>query len=306
MLSYNLEYNGQRINYLEDVNEFKAWNLDSVATIENIEGLHTPEVRNSESPLMGRHWIRDYYSFVWKRWITITWRIVWKNEVELEKAIRDFKIAFSLPAVYTKQTDGYHWLNIDNEELDYHYKIRAKISVFPNFIKTFQVRNYRKFQLTLKAADPRLYSQTVELWVTKRTWYQAGVRLPAKLPIRLETTSVRTITLENTWTIGTAPIIKIYWPTVNPRILSKTHWFEMWLNYTVAEDEIVTIDVINHTIVSSLWTNLINNLTAVSQWFWLYPWDNLIEFTDTLEDPFATGIVPDLQKISIEFNSAIL
>jgi len=305
MLSYKFTYKWLVINDFEEIKKFLKWERKRVLSIEEIDWIHTAEVRHSETPLMWRHWIYDSYSFLWKRVITLAWTLVGKTEKDVLEAIKYVKTVFSLPAVYTQDEDWYDWLYIDNDELDFHYKIKVKVYKLPDFQKTFKVKNKRKFIIQVKAADPRFYSQKEYIKYVKRTWYQPGVRLSNKLPIVLTTVSTRRVNCFNWWTVAVPPYIELYWPLINPVMYNIDYWVKMKLNTIINEWEKVIIDVKNHRIVKDDWTNLINTLSVDSWWLRLYPGDNRIDLLDDGANPLEIGVVPTWYWI-FKYNYAVV
>lgn len=292
---YKFTYNGITINDMAEVLKYKNGTVDSVITLRDAEGFTSPALRNIERNFAGNHGVIDYQSFIGKRVITFGGDIVARTDEDMRAAIRALQVAFSIPAVYTTTETGYRELKWETQAGQDQQKCTAKIQTIPRIDKPSKNPHRRTFFIQLKCEDPRIYSQEVETVNLKRTWEQAGITLPTYLPTVIGSSSVNRVNLVNEGNFGSAPTIRISGYTVNPQLANVTYGTIMKFNTTLAEGEYLDIDVFAHTIRDQDGTNRINDLDATSQWIWLQPSDNYIDYTDDQDSPLTTGILPEEQ-----------
>jgi len=288
---------------MTDVIKYKRGLKDWVITLTQVTGFSSPEIRDADRPFAGNHGVVDYQTFVGKRSLTFQGYIVARSEEKLREAIQEFEVAFSLPAYYSGIDTGYHTLKFQTQGDDDKFQCNAKIATLPRIDKTFKGKNYRQFFVALKCADPRLYSQDILELKVKKTWYQSGITLPTLLPTILGSKSVYRKNLVNGGNFATAPLIKIEGYTKNPVLINQTHNIKMQFNCELQEGEYLIVDVFNHTIYDQDGVNRINYLSEDSQWLWLMPMDNYIDYFDDQDSPIASGILP-ADKITFTYSFA--
>lgn len=303
MISHKFTYNGLTINDMTDIIKFKNGVNDWAITLSQVTGFSSPEIRDADRPFSGNHGIVDYQTFIGKRSITFQGYIVAKSEAKLREAVQALQVAFSLPAFYSGVDTGYHELFFETQDGDDKFKCNAKIATLPRIDKTFKAKNYRQFFIALKCADPRLYSQDIIEVPIKRTWFQSGILLPTYLPTTLGSQSVYRKNLINLGNFATAPLIKIEGYTKNPILINQTHNIKMQFNCELQEGEYLIVDVFNHTIYDQDGVNRINYLSEDSQWLWLLPLDNYIDYFDDQDSPIDSGIIPT-DKVTITYSYA--
>lgn len=303
MISNKFSFNGITIGDFADIIAFKNRTRDWVVSLRQVTGFTSPEVRNAERAFAGNHGIIDYQSFIGKRTLTFQGDIIGRSEEDVREAIKQLQIAFSLPAVYTPSSNGYHTLQWETQAGEEQYQCNAKVSTLPRIDKAFKVKNHRTFFVALKCEDPRLYSQELITANLRYTWYQAGQYLPMYLPTYLSSVSIYEKNLYNGGNFGTAPIIRINGGSVNPQVWNKTHDIKMKLNATIADDDYYEIDVFNHTVKDKAGNNKINSVDSDSDWLWLMPGDNYIDFTDERPSPLISGDIPE-EQVSFSYRYA--
>jgi len=305
MIGYSFNYNGLRINDMQEVKDFTNGLREWCISLTNMET--DVEIRHTERPYAGNHGIFDSFSYFGKRIFTFEGDIIATSEAQICEAVNELKKAFTLPAVYNYNEDGYRTLSFlcqngdpvegfpftfpvplfDNES-EMGYEVEAKILAPVKITKTFQLSHRRKFFIQLKAHDPRIYSRKQYEIYLLRSWTAEGFKLPLNMDthsgnvgfVFQSYSSDGITTLNNTGNFSIAPVIRIMGECINPIIKNLTTGAEMKFNLTLAAGEFLDIDVYKQNIVDNNGVNRVSTLDINSQWIWIDTGINEIQFTD--------------------------
>lgn len=206
--------------------------------------------------------------------------------------------------------DGY--IRIEVEDDDGQNKLLyAKIVDMPEESWLIPGRTARsRCRFAMVATDPFLYSQTLTevsgpeaVYTTSFTLKDGNLKAlkDGNLPSLQEEISYG-LTVENIGKTGTAPVIIVHGPTVDPVVTNQTTGRMMDLTgVTLLEDERMEIDVASYTITKfddeDEETDVSSYLTPESDWIFLEPGNNDLVLIDNSPD--------DLEAvIEVEFRPA--
>lgn len=274
MLSIVFEYNWLKINDLSD------FNWDSFISLNDVWWFSWTDISVNTEKVVDTHSMIDFPWYMSWRIITLAWWVIWKDEEKMLSKVKELSRAFSVPSFYKNRLDWYHdlvfyrkWAT-DEEK----FRISARVKKLPRFDKTLHLHRKRWFYLELFSEDPFFYSiqerSKIFDWVYNFT-------LPNFLPWSLIKSN--TDIIENNWTAWAIAYFKITGWFRSIEIENKTtgQIFSLtWVNVEWNEFiEIIWKDwKVYKNWVYDIWNDLWNNIWLSSEWIFLAPWENEIEF----------------------------
>lgn len=280
-------------------------------TVSNVkEMLSSMGTRHSETPRQADHGVEDSLSHYGARFLPFEGEIHAQSVAQRVTMEQNLRQCLSLKRSQNQSSDdGYILVQITDDDGE-EKQCYAKVIDLPEFswIAAGQTARSR-FRFSMMADDPFLYAQELSeetgpeaVYVTPFTLQDDDLQglQDDNLP-SLQDTISSGITVENIGTIGTSPVIIIHGPTADPIITNETSGKIMDLDgLTLLADERVEIDVASYTITkfdtSDVESDASSFLTAASDWIFLEPGYNDLNFTDsTPNDLTAT--------IEVEFRS---
>lgn len=261
------------------------------------EALSAMSTRRSETPKQAAHGVEGSLSHYNARMIPFEGDIHASsvaNRVEMEQ---DLKRCLSLAnAQDYADEDGYRLMQITDEDgVAKQIYLKLVDIEFAPFAEGQS--KHSRFRFTMIAEeDVFLMAQTLstetgpEAVASTDFQFQDGA-LPSFMDGDLPTfqdTTIAILTVENTGTVDTPPVIVVYGPSVNPVIenvtTGKTTDLGNGGGLTILEDERVEIDVANLTIthfdVDDVETDASGYMTSVSEWIYLDPGENDLTLFD--------------------------
>jgi hypothetical protein len=137
----------------------------------------------------------------------------------------------------------------------------------------------KEFQLSLVAADPRIYSEQVYSSTVNAGSYTggAGITSPLISPIQNVLSAAGSLTVSNLGSSATPPILTVYGPIVNPRVINGSTGEQIALTYSLGAGENIAIDTGRRTIQLN---GNVNRYSALdfpnSTWWQLRPGANTV------------------------------
>lgn len=242
------------------------------------EGFQSPQIRETENVRQGQHGITDQISWYGKRSIVLTGKVISNTQAGRKVMENNIRSIFALDGVQTNVNASYYTMYITDED-GTEKQIDVKVSIGVEFSKVPLEANRRDFIVTLKARDPRMFSQTLNSQDLAEAFDATTFMLPTMLPFSLDPQTVFVETLTNDGNFASPPIITLSGIATNPRIINNTTGVEMKLNTTMTTGDEIIIDVGSGTIEKN-GIDILSTLDSTSQWLYLAAGDNEIELRD--------------------------
>ena len=137
----------------------------------------------------------------------------------------------------------------------------------------------KSFQLSLVAADPRIYSEQVYSANVSAGAFTSGTGFSSPLvsPLQNILSAAGSITVLNQGSSSTPPILTVYGPITNPKFISGNTGEQLALTYTLAAGQNIAVDVAERTIVLNGTENRYSALDFPnSTWWELQPGANSV------------------------------
>ena len=157
--------------------------------------------------------------------------------------------------------------------------------------------NFRRYLLTMRTADPYIYSTTAKTTTISRA-IGGGAIVPFVVPVTLSASSGGTGTVVNSGNGTSYPILTLTGPLTNPYIANTTVGKAMQLNYTIPSGNTVIINMAQKTIMLNGTTSLLSAKTIDSEWWALVANSNNIQF--------STSTTADTGYLKIDYNDAYI
>lgn len=148
---------------------------------------------------------------------------------------------------------------------------------------------HSRFYLEFEAPEWPLVSQTensqlVDLPVA------SGITYPVTYPVTYGAVTGGSIVVSNNGNGRAYPVIEFAGPLTNPYIRNATTDRTFQLTMTIATGETVTIDMLDKTVLKGT-SSQFDKITGGSDWWWLEPGNNTIEFDSTSGGDSGTATV---------------
>ena len=157
---------------------------------------------------------------------------------------------------------------------------------------------YIKSQLTFFCPDPRYYDNTTQTASMTYT-LPLGRTYPRIYPLTYGGGSqTQTAPITNNGTTNTYPLITIYGPVINPVVGSTTTGQYLSFNYTMAQSDVISVDLLNKTILLN-GNSARNLIIGSSQWFAAPAGTSYFYFT-------GTGTTYGITNATVQWNNAYI
>jgi hypothetical protein len=137
----------------------------------------------------------------------------------------------------------------------------------------------KNFQISLVAADPRIYSEQVYSATVNAGTYTGGTGLTSPLisPLQNSLDAAGSIVVNNQGSTSSPGILTIFGPITNPRIINGSTGEQLALTYTLAEGDSLAVDVGSRTVTLNGSTNRYSALDFPNSIWWeLVPGPNAV------------------------------
>lgn len=278
MQSYEYEYNGYTINFLDSRDgssssataDCNSPRQKSIIAVQRASGFTAPEIRHSQSTIAGNHGSVDHLSYVGGRIITLEGIIHGQNEVETLELVEDLCYYWNIPDVPTPSNRGYSALTFvkDGEVSKY---VNAKIHALPSVERELKVRSTYRFQVQFRCEDPRIYSTIQHSQTFQKAVLKSG--FPTYFPKLFGVSGYYnegTIANDGNWA---APLT--YTITNNgvsacnvPRLTNVTRGTYQEFNMTLDVGDSITVDTLAGTAVDQDGNNILKYESSDSNWLY--------------------------------------
>ena len=255
---------------------------DTYMLVDIPEGLAHPNIRSSENERQGNHGITDQNSYYGKRLITLTGRVLADTQAQRKVLERNVAAIFQLDGVQTELNASYYTLLITDED-GLAIQTEAKVETGIEFSKETGDPRRRDFIVTLKAKDPRLFSQTLDSEAIDEALTTTDFMLPTMLPVIISPVILFKETVTNDGNFATPPIITLTGESLNPEVMNNTTGQTMKLNTTLEAGDTIIIDSGLGTITKN-GVDILSTLDDTSEYIFLVPGANEIELRDDTPD----------------------
>lgn len=282
------------LNYIFDINwiifnDISLYNNgEAYLSLREITGFSWNTLTNSQENILDQNGSLDFPSYMAARWITLSWEILWDNLNSIRAKWNEILSKINIPYFYKNRNDWYFkmffWLPWDEANKKYIY---VKVNKLPKVEKPFQSTRKLLFLIEFRSEDPMIYTELATKKIWEKIWWTLPMSLPTNLKRKLE------LTCENIWNFISWTEIKISWPCASPSIQNVEWNTFFWLKWLVLNEwEYVTINSQTATIIKN-WTEDISYLLEWnSEWIYIIPWLNKINF-------FYVNIDPKLPIIEV-------
>lgn len=257
------------------------------------------DVKNQEMDREGQHGIWDFNSFYGKRAISFSGVIIGETEADVETIRNQMLKVLSLPPVPANQTAGYvtiKWTDSNSND----WQIDAKVQSYPRFSRGMKQNLRLGFQVSLKAKNPEIQSQTLLSSSGLRGWQTGEFLLPLTLPTEIDLVFDNTLTIANAGTVQAHTIVRLYGETggiTNPKIYNKTTNKLFKVNITLTDaTKYIEIDTKEGTVVDQDGADQSGLVDGTSEYILLELGNNeLVYLSDESEgasSPIVTWVYP--------------
>ena len=258
------------------------------------------DVRNEETPLEGRHGIRSNFTFYGGRSMAFRGKILAEDAATAEEMVYKLKRVFSLPAFPSSTDNGellVKWTDANGLNWQINVKIISDI-IIKEYLGGSRLKDYF---VQVRASSPMIVSQETFDEDLSRYILNLGFIVPMIVPAVMVSTHANT-TFEVDGTYETAPILTIYGPVVNPRVYHVELGKTIGLDVTIADGDYVIIDIEDGTVLYNGITDYSQYLTLTSEWFYLLPGTNNIQFSHSGPTPEEIGYATT-EHLTIEWRN---
>jgi hypothetical protein len=193
-----------------------------------------------------------------------------------QKAAREFAALLA--------TDRSGTLTVDDGSLALSARVLPQ-GTSPVFVK-WVTDVWFEFGLSLVAPDPRKYGPVVEV-VTGMAGSTGGLPFPLTFPLAFGSASGGSVTVDNTGTIKSWPIMRIAGPVVNPRIINPATGDELRVNLTLAAGEYLDIDTAARTVLLQGTASRRKDVATSGEWLPVPPGGASFTCSADVYDPAA-------------------
>lgn len=301
MQSYEYEYNGFTINFIDTASTMESTSSEDCSTqsprsrkiiaVQKVSGFTAPEIRHSQSDIAGNHGFVDHLSYVGGRIISLEGILQGNNEVETMEMIEDLCFYWNVADVPTPDSDGYARLTFTKEG-EISKFVLAKIHSLPSIDRNLQSRNHYTFQVQFRCQDPRIYSTILHSEEMEKAVLKSG--FPTLFPKLFGVSGYyNEVNLPN---IGNFAAPVSYTITNNgisdvnvPRMTNVTRGIYQEFDMTLEPGDSITVDTIEGTAVDQDGNNILVNETADSGWLYASARkSDAFRLTSDLGNPTAT------------------
>lgn len=258
------------------------------------------DVRNEETPLEGRHGIRSNFTFYGGRSMAFRGKIFAEDAETAEDMTTKLKRVFSLPAFPSDTDNGellVQWTDVNGLNWQTNVKIVSDI-IIREYLGGARLKDYF---VQVRAANPFIVSQELFDFELERYILDLGFIIPMIVPAQMVSTHANTeVEIEGTY--ETPAVFTIHGPVENPRIYSVERDAAIQLDITIDDGDYVIIDIEDGTVLFNGITDYSQYLTLDSEWFYLLPGTNNIQFSHDGPTPLELGYATD-ERLVIEWRN---
>lgn len=195
------------------------------------------DVKNAEADREGQHGIWDFFSFYGKRAINFSGVVVGDDEASVEDLKKQMLLVLALPPVPEDGNDGtvtITWTDANSNA----WQIDAKVQGYPRFQRGMKQVLRLNFNITLKAKDPEIESQSEFVSTGLRGWETGNVALPLILPAEFPLVFDNEVTVVNGGSMVAHTKVRLYGETggiTNPEIYNETTGKLFKVNITLVD-----------------------------------------------------------------------
>ena len=249
--------------------------------------LNEVDIRTEETNLEGRHGIRSNFTFYGGRSMAFRGKIFAEDAGMAEDMTTQLKRVFSLPAFPSDEDNGellVKWTDANGLSWQTNVKIISDI-VIREYLGGSRLRDYF---VQVRAASPYIVSQELFDFDLDRYILNLGFIIPMIVPAQMVSTHANTeVEIEGSY--ETPPVFTIYGPVENPSIYSVELDKRIALDVTIADGDYVIMDIEEGTVLYNGITDYSQYLTLDSEWFYLLPGTNNIQFAHDGPTPEEIG-----------------
>ncbi|HVB24131.1 MAG TPA: hypothetical protein VNG51_19490 [Ktedonobacteraceae bacterium] len=258
----------------------------------NVQGLDAPDYRMVQYPTPGQDYARVSQAFYDARTITLQGYIIGQNPTDyiarrqaLSTATAINRNSYNYPTLTRLQ-----FTTLDGNS--YFTNVQPKKPVFAHTYNT-----WTKYQLTLVAPDGRLYGTSQQNSGQITTLIGGGFVVPTVVPVVSSGSSGGSVTVTNSGTAESHPILTFVGPLTNPYIVNQTTGYAFQLNYTILGGDSIVVDMYEQSVVYNNSSNFISYRNdPISSWWTIVPGSNTIAL--------STSNSSDGGYVEIQFYSA--
>lgn len=195
------------------------------------------DVKNEEMNREGAHGIWDFNSYYGKRAINFTGVIIGETEADVETIKTQMLKVLALPPIPEDESAGYVTIKWEDANGD-DWQIDAKIQSYPRFQRGMKQNLRLGFQISLKAKNPEIESQTLLSSSGVRGWETGDATLPIELPAVIGLVFDNKMSVSNGGTVQAHTITRLYGEDggiTNPKIYNITTNKLFKVNTTLAD-----------------------------------------------------------------------
>ena len=259
-----------------------------ILSVDGLESLPTLRVQDSDRGYQdGMFSGRDFFG---GRTITMTLQIMSGNGLSAQA---NYNL---LQAALQPQQTGTTPLQFQLSASDNFQYVNARVRKGMATIDPDYTYGKIKAQYEFYCPDPRYYDYTTQI-ATMTYTAPLGRTYPRVYPLTYGGGSqTQTAAITNNGQTATYPIITIYGPVTNPVVGSTTANAALSFNYTMAQSDVIVIDLQYKTILLN-GNPARNLLLGSSQWFAATPGANYFYFT-------GTGTTYGVTNATVQWNNA--
>jgi len=294
MQSYEYTYNGYTINIfgspddlLGGVSDCNTSRSKKIIAVHKVTGFTSPEIRHSESVIIGNHGIVDHLSYIGSRLITLEGILYGANENETLELMEDLNFYWNVADIPTPSNNGYAPLTFSKPGEPSKF-VNAKIHSLSLVERELQARKKYSFQVQFRCEDPRIYSTIQKTLSLDKAVLASG--FPNFFPIMFGASGYlndETAISDGNWSAPVEYTIEnVGSGTVqSPRITNETRGTYQEFNMEMDPGDTITVDTLQGTAVDQDGNSVLKFETELSSWIYISP-----RSTDTLRVTSMSGI----------------
>jgi hypothetical protein len=241
--------------------------------IQSIEGLEYPSTRISVINRGGEHGTFFASSFYGERRVTLEGRLYADSSVTNETRRRNLESILDIErdANGVPAHKNLKFTTLDDLQLQISCIVAAplKMPVGRPRDSAFQIDLVAYYAIQSQTQHSESFTSPSG----------GGFILPVVLPVTFTASSGSNKTITNAGTTDANPAIVFTGPLTNPALSNVTLGKSIALTRTLNSGDIVTLDMREKAALLNGTTNIIGDITSASQWWWLSPGNNDIQFS---------------------------
>jgi hypothetical protein len=259
------------VNYWQFGYNGLIFGADTDYDVNRIDGLDTPDVRVDVTTKAEDHGSFLFAKYLQERRIIIEGSISAGTE-DFEDIIQAWKTAFS-----AQEEDLYLEMRFTGwpfARMIFCRPVRKYFAVEPMYSI-----GYARYVLELVAADPRIYGVPLRRKeVLPKSASLFGIDFPIDFDVSFGGGDTGKLIVANQGDFRTYPLITVYGPASNIRLINENTDETFRLNLTLGVGDFVAVDFNLRTIMLNDLTSRYNTLDITSVWWAIHPGNNSISF----------------------------